>query len=92
MALIPSYIRIPMCAQITHLCDFEYWRIFQGLNVEEIKEREESFEYPPRLQLTCDQIKSDASKSLFCSFEISKKSNNTTTTIAEFSVKKFAGT
>ena len=91
MAFIPSHIHIPMYAQITHLCDFEYWRIFKGLTAKEIREREESFEYPPRLQLTCDQIKSDASKSLFCSFEISKTSNSKTTTIAEFSVKKIAG-
>lgn len=74
--------------QITHLCDFEYWKIFQGLTVEEIKEREASCDYPPRLQIQCEQI--DFSKSLFSSFEVSKK--NWKMPIAQFPlVKKVSG-
>ena len=76
--------------QITHLCDFEYWEIFHGLTVEQIKEREESFEYPPRLQITCEQI--DNSKSLYSSFKVSKRSKDKEKPIAQFPlVKKVAG-
>ena len=76
--------------QITHLCDFEYWEIFDGLTVEQIREREESFEYPPRLQIKCEQI--DNSKSLYSSFKISKRSKDKEKPIAQFPlVKKVAG-
>ena len=76
--------------QITHLCDFEYWEIFRGLTVEQIREREESFEYPPRLQITCAQI--DNSKSLCSSFRVSKRSKDMEKPIAEFPlVKQVAG-
>ena len=77
--------------QITHLCDFEYRRIFHGLTVEEIREREERFEYPPRLQIDCQQ--NDSSKPLNCSFEISKRSKNNEAPIAKHLLhKKVAGT
>ena len=76
--------------QITHLHDFEYWKIFHGFTVEQIKEREESFEYPPRLQIKCEQI--DDSKSLYSSFEVSKRNNNQDIPIATFSlIRKVAG-
>ena len=72
--------------QITHLCDFEYWRIFRDLTVKEIKEREDRFEYPPRLQIKCKQM--DPSKPLYSSFKISKRSKNKETSIAQFSIDK----
>ena len=73
--------------QITHLRDFKYWEIFSGLTVEQIREREESFDYPPRLKIECVQI--DVSKSLFSSFVVSKRSKNMETTpIAQFLVIK----
>ena len=72
--------------QITHLCDFAYWLIFRDLTVEEIREREERFEYPPRLQIKCKQV--DASKPLYSSFKISKRSKNEETPIAEFILDK----
>ena len=76
--------------QVTHLCDFEYWEIFRGFTVDQIKEREESFEYPPRLQIKCEQI--DDTKPLIFSFEVSKRSKNMKIPIAKFSlVKKVSG-
>ena len=75
--------------QITHLRDFAYWLIFRDLTVEEIMEREERFEYPPRLQIKCKQM--DACKPLFSSFEISKRNkklNEKIIPIAEFIVNK----
>ena len=84
------YNTTPFYSQITHLRDFEYWKIFSGLTIEQIREREESLEYPPRLQIKCEQI--DASQPLYCSFKISKKSNSIETPIAKFSlVKKVTG-
>ena len=77
--------------QITHLCDFKYWEIFRGLTVEQIREREESFDYPPRLQIKCEQI--DASKPLYSSFEVFKSTKSKEVLIARFSlVKKVTGT
>ena len=74
--------------QIFHLCDFKFWKIFHGLTVEEIKTREASFDYPPRLQIQCEQI--DVSKPLYSSFQVSKKYKNMV--IAEFPlVKKVTG-
>ena len=76
--------------QITHLHDFEYWEIFRGLSIEQIKEREESLEYPPRLQIKCEQL--DASKPLFSSFKVSKRSKNREIPIAQFPlIKKVTG-
>ena len=76
--------------QITHLSDFEYWKIFSGLTIEQMKEREECLEYPPRLQIKCDQI--DDAKSLYSGFEISQRSKNREIVIAEFSlIKKVSG-
>ena len=60
--------------QITHLQDFKYWEIFSGLTPEEIREREEDNEYPPRLQIECKQT--DTSKSLQSSFKVSKRNMN----------------
>ena len=62
--------------------------MFSGLSVEQIKEREESCDYPPRLQIKCKQI--NISKSLYSSFVISKKSKNMDTSmpIAQFSLEK----
>ena len=78
--------------QITHLCDFEYWEIFRGFTVEQIKEREESLEYPPRLQIKCEQIDATTCKSLFFSFKISKRSKDREIPIAQFPlIKKVAG-
>lgn len=57
--------------KITHLQDFEYWRIFSGLTRDEIKKREGSCEYPPRLQIECKQI-TNLSKPLIFSFVVSK--------------------
>ena len=74
--------------QIIFLRDFEYWRIYAGLTAKEIKEREESYDYPPRLQIRCYQI--DASKALLFSFTISKRTMNSQTNIAQFVVKKTA--
>ena len=74
--------------QIVHLRDFAFWKIFHGLTVEEIRKREESFDYPPRLQIECEQI--DDSKPLYSSFTISKKHSKVN--VAEFSlIKKVAG-
>ena len=76
--------------QITHLCDFEYWEIFRGFTVDQIREREESFEYPPRLQIRCEQI--DDTKPLYSSFKLSKRSKNREMPIAKFSlIKKVSG-
>ena len=74
LVTIYVYYSIQHSIQIAHLCDFKYWEIFQGLTVEQIREREQSFEYPPRLQIKCEQI--DYSKSLYSSFEISKRSED----------------
>ena len=69
--------------QITHLQDFKYWKIFSGLTPEEIREREEDYEYPPRLQIECKQT--DTYKSLQSSFKISKRNiNNEIQHIAQF--------
>ena len=78
--------------QIIHLRDFEYWRIFQGLTAEEMKQREENYEYPPRLQLDCTQL--DNSKSLLSSFVVSKKfTAMEEKEVAQFKLnKKVAGT
>ena len=48
--------------QVIFPYDFEYQRMFYGLTLEEIREREKSCHYPPRLQINCQQI--DALKSL----------------------------
>ena len=72
--------------QVTHLHDFEYWRIFRDLTVKEIKEREERFEYPPRLQMKCKQI--DPSKPLYSSFKVFKRSKNKEIPIAQFLLEK----
>ena len=86
-----NYFICSYSLQITHLCDFEYWRIFRDLTVEEVKEREERFEYPPRLQIKCKQT--DASKPLYSSFKVSKRSNNKEVPIAQFLLDKMvAGT
>ena len=76
--------------QITHLCDFEYWEIFRGFTVEQIREREECFEYPPRLQIRCEQI--DDTKPLYSSFKVSKRSKDREMLIAKFPlIKKVSG-
>ena len=72
--------------QVTHLRDFEYWRIFHDLTVKEIRERQERFEYPPRLQIKCKQI--DPSKPLYSSFIVSKRSKNKEVTIAQYLLDK----
>ena len=79
-------LRIVTPLQVTHLHDFEYWRIFCDLTVKEIKEREERFEYPPRLQIKCKQI--DPSKPLYSSFKVSKRSKNKEVPIAQFLLEK----
>ena len=61
------------------------------MTVEEIREREEQFEYPPRLQIDCQQI--DPSKPLSSSFKISKRSKNNEVPIAKILLRKqVAGT
>ena len=59
-----------------------------------MKEREKSFEYPPRLQIRCKQI--DVSTPLYFSFKISKRSTknmDNSKEIAQFSLdKEVAGT
>ena len=72
--------------QIAHLGDFKYWRIFHGLTVEQIREREELCEYPPRLQIKCKPF--DAAKSLYFSFTVSKRSKNRDIPIAQFLLDK----
>ena len=72
--------------QITNLRDFKYWKIFRGLTIEEIKERENSFDYPPRLQITCEQL--DASKPLFSNFQVSKRSKHLERPIVQFPLVK----
>ena len=54
------------------LSDFKYWRIYS--TVEQMKEREKICEYPPRFQITYEQI--DFSESIYFSFVISKKYEN----------------
>ena len=78
--------------QITHIKDFQYWKIYDGFTIDEIKERKLTFDYPPRFQIQCEQI--DASKSLFSSFVLSKRNRNKEEEeIAEFSlIKKVTGT
>lgn len=84
--LIVYYVNISF--QIRFFRDFEYWNIFSGLTPEEIKMRQESFDYPPRLQIECQQI--DPSKSLYNKFDLYKRYPNQV--IAEFSlVKKVTG-
>ena len=76
-----------MSFQIIHLRDFEYWRIFYGLTREQMEEREESCEYPPRLQIECEQV--NPAKSLKYILKVSKKSKDTSKVIiAQFTVKK----
>ena len=70
--------------QITHLGDFKYWRIFYGLTIQQIRDREALFEYPPRLQIKCKQI--GTTKPLFFTFTISKKSKKKEIHIAQFSL------
>ena len=73
--------------QIKHIKDFQYWKIFDGFTIEEMKERERTFDYPPRFQILCKQ--NDTSKSLFSSFVLSKKNlNEEEEEIAEFSLIK----
>ena len=68
----------------------KYWEIFRGFTVDQIREREKSFEYPPRLQIRCEQI--DDTKPLYSSFEESKRSKNREMPIAKFSlIKKVSG-
>ena len=74
--------------QITHLGDFKYWRIFHGLTVEQIREREELCEYPPRLQIKCKPI--DATKPLYFAFMISKRSKSKEIAIAQFLLDNIA--
>ena len=76
--------------QITHVCDFKYWEIFRGLTVEQLKEREESFDYPPRLQIKCEQI--NPLKSLYSNFKVFKTTKKNKVPIATFPlVKKVTG-
>ena len=70
--------------QITHLDDFKFWKIFEGLTKKEMRKREKAFEYPPRLRIECVHI--DPSKSLCSSFSVSKKPDNTV--IGRFSLVK----
>ena len=49
-----------------------------------MREREETFDYPPRLRIECVHI--DSSKPLYSSFKVSKKHNNIM--IGEFSLVK----
>ena len=80
---------ISITYQIIHLRDFEFWKIFKGLTKEEMREREETFDYPPRLRIECVHI--DSSKPLCSSFTVSKKHNNVA--IGEFLlVKQVTGT
>ena len=81
-----SYISIYCSIQVTHLRDFEYWKIFSGLTIEEIREREKCYEYPPRLQIHCKQI--DFSKSLSSSFVVSKRNRDKEISITQFSLVK----
>ena len=77
---------LPCYLQITHMQDFKYWEIFYGLTVEQMKERQRNFEYPPRLKINCEQI--DASKPLCSSFKVSKRGKGEETPIAEFPLFK----
>ena len=72
--------------QITHVCDFKYWEIFRNLTVEQMKEREESLEYPPRLQIKCEQI--DPLKSLNSNFKVFKTTKSNEVPIAMFPLVK----
>ena len=60
--------------------------MFYGLTLEEIKDREKSCHYPPRLQIKCQQI--GAFKALNTSFKVSKRSKSEETFIAEFPLIK----
>ena len=55
------------------------------MTTKEIKEKERSFEYPPRLQIQCQKI--DVTKPLYSGFEISKRGHNNVT-VAKFSLDK----
>ena len=64
--------------------------MFRGLTNDQIKEREKSFEYPPRLQIKCEQI--DYSKLLHFSFKVAKRTKNREIAIAQFSLcEKISG-
>ena len=55
-----------------------------------MKERENDFQYPPRLIINCKQM--DASKPLCSSFKVSKRSKDEEIPIAEFPLfKKVTG-
>lgn len=78
------YILFHCFIQITHLGDFKYWRIFRGLTIQQIKDREALFEYPPRLQIRCKQV--DTTKPLYFTFTISKRSKKKEVHVAQFSL------
>lgn len=73
--------------QIIHLRDFAFWKIFRGLEPNEIEERQSKLDYPPRLQIECVQI--DPCKSLHFQFGISK-THDLGVVIANFVVNKKA--
>ena len=60
--------------------------MFHGLTVEQIREREQCFEYPPRLQIKCKQIKPD--KPLYSGFKVNKRNKKMEVPIAQFSLIK----
>ena len=71
--------------QIIHIDDFAFWKM-----PEKIEEQQSNFDYPPRLQIQC--VQNDTSKSLYCTFEISKTHNMVNEVIADFVIiKKAAG-
>ena len=78
------FITFQYFIQITHLGDFKYWRIFYGLTIQQIKEREALFEYPPRLQIRCKQV--DTTKPLYFTFTISKRRKKKEIHVAQFSL------
>ena len=70
--------------QISH-SDFMYWNIFS--DIEQLRECEELFEYPPRLQIIFQHI--NTSKSLSGSLVISKRNNkNSESVIGQYAVIK----
>ena len=72
--------------QISHCRNFKYWEIFGGLTLEQIKEREACYEYPPRFQFICKQMIS-TTKPLLFTFTVSKRSKD-----KEIPVMMVAGT
>ena len=58
--------------------------MFHGLTDDERREREKSFDYPPRLRIEC--IPTGTSKPLYSSFKVSKKHSEIV--IGEFSLTK----